>query len=187
MKLIVGLGNPEKKYDLTRHNAGFMALDYFSIEENIDFKLDNKLKGFIGQKNINGEKVIILKPITYMNLSGDSIRLVLDYYKIDIKDMIVLVDDISLDLSKIRIREKGSSGGHNGLKSIEANLSTNQYNRVRIGVGNNTLYDLKDYVLSKFNNEEKPILIETIKKIYEILKLFIKNTDLRTIMNKYNQ
>lgn len=187
MKLIVGLGNPEKKYDLTRHNAGFMALDYFAIQENIDFKLDNRLKGFIGQKQINGEKVIILKPITYMNLSGESIRPVLEYYKIDIKDMIVLVDDISIDFSKIRIREKGSAGGHNGLKSIENNLKTQDYIRVKIGVGNNNLYDLKDYVLSKFSEEEKPILIETIKKVYEILKLFINNTPIRDIMNKYSK
>ena len=134
MYLVVGLGNPGKEYEGTRHNIGFEAIDYLSDKYNIELNRE-KFKGVFGEGFIKGKKVILLKPTTYMNLSGDSIREVANFYKLSNEEIIVLYDDISLAVGRLRIREKGSHGGHNGIKSIIANLSTDVFPRVKIGVG----------------------------------------------------
>ena len=133
MKLIVGLGNPGKQFDRTRHNIGFEVLDYMS--EYFQIPLDkSKFKGIYGVGIIAGEKVILLKPLTYMNLSGESIRPIMDYYNIGIEGLVVIYDDLDLPVGKIRLRQKGSSGGHNGIKSTIQHVGTEKFNRIRVGI-----------------------------------------------------
>ena len=153
MFLIVGLGNPGREYDGTRHNIGFEAIDYISSKNNIDIN-KSKFKVMFGEGFIKGQKVILLKPTTYMNLSGESIREVINFYKIDNNKIIVIYDDISLEIGKLRIREKGSAGGHNGIKSIIANMGTDVFPRIKIGVGQ-PKGDLVSHVLGRFNKDEE--------------------------------
>ena len=161
MFLIVGLGNPGREYDGTRHNIGFEAIDYISSKNNIDIN-KSKFKGMFGEGFIKGQKVILLKPTTYMNLSGESIREVINFYKIDNNKIIVIYDDISLEIGKLRIREKGSAGGHNGIKSIIANMGTDVFPRIKIGVGQ-PKGDLVSHVLGRFNKDEEEDLKEVIE------------------------
>ena len=135
MKLIVGLGNPGSQYENTRHNAGFIAIDEFAKRHNLEFSLEPKLKGAIAKAQIDGEKVFLLKPMTYMNLSGESVIAVLNYYKIEVEDMIVISDDLDSPLGRIRLRDHGSSGGHNGHKNIVNHIHTETYKRIKIGIG----------------------------------------------------
>ena len=147
MKIIVGLGNPTKEYAGTRHNVGFSVIYNISDAYNIPVET-KKHKALIGKGIIEGEKVILAMPQTYMNLSGESVRELMDYYKCDLSDLIVIYDDISLDVGQLRIRKKGSAGGHNGIKNIIANLGTDVFPRIKIGVGEKPKkYDLADYVL----------------------------------------
>ena len=183
MFLIVGLGNPGKEYAGTRHNIGFEAVDYIADKYNIELNRI-KFKGIFGEGMINGKKVILLKPTTYMNLSGESIREVVNFYKISNEDIIVIYDDISLEVGRLRIREKGSHGGHNGIKSIIANLSTDVFPRVKIGVGA-PKGDLVSHVLGKFSNSEVEMLRESIKATEEAVATIIKS-DAKEAMNKYN-
>lgn len=183
MKLIVGLGNPGKEYENTRHNTGFMALDYFANKNNLTFKLETKLEGLISSTNINGEKVYLLKPVTYMNLSGNSISKVLNYYKIDVKDMLVIHDDLDLDVGVIRVRNHGSAGGHNGLKSIISHIGEN-FNRCKIGISKSN--DTIAHVLGKFSKEEMASINLAIEKVNDLISDFINNKTLDVIMNKYN-
>ena len=183
MFLIVGLGNPGIKYENTRHNIGFKVIDNIAKEYNIEINRQ-KFKGVYGEGFINGEKVILLKPTTYMNLSGESIREVVDFYKLTCEDIVVIYDDISLDVGRLRIREKGSAGGHNGIKSIIAHLGTDVFPRIKVGVGQPNV-DLVNYVLGKFTDEEMEVLSESIdastKAVSEIIKY-----DVNTAMNKFN-
>lgn len=184
MKLIVGLGNPGKEYVNTRHNAGFHAIDEVAKCLNVEIK-EKQHRALIAKTTFLNEKVILCKPQTYMNLSGESIRLILDFYKIAISDVLIIYDDISLDLGMLRIRQKGSAGGHNGIKSIIAHLKTNEFARIKIGVGENSkTQDLKNYVLSKFSKSENEILSKVYSDTFEIVKLFF--TDLNKAMNIYN-
>jgi len=183
MFLIVGLGNPGKEYDGTRHNIGFAAIDYIADKYNIELNRV-KFKGVFGEGFIDNKKVILLKPTTYMNLSGESIREVINFYKISNEEIIVLYDDISLEVGRLRIREKGSHGGHNGIKSIIANLGTDVFPRVKIGVGA-PKGNLVSHVLGKFDNEEVEILKETIKASSEATSIIIKS-DVKSAMNKLN-
>ena len=171
MYLVVGLGNPGKEYEGTRHNIGFEAIDYLSDKYNIELNRE-KFKGVFGEGFIKGKKVILLKPTTYMNLSGDSIREVANFYKLSNEEIIVLYDDISLAVGRLRIREKGSHGGHNGIKSIIANLSTDVFPRVKIGVGA-PKGDSVSHVLGKFSKDENEILFNSIN-IPEIISLILK-------------
>ena len=172
MFLIVGLGNPGIQYENTRHNIGFKVIDNIAKEYNIEINRQ-KFKGVYGEGFINGEKVILLKPTTYMNLSGESIREVVDFYKLTCEDIVVIYDDISLDVGRLRIREKGSAGGHNGIKSIIAHLGTDVFPRIKVGVGQPNV-DLVNYVLGKFTDEEMEVLSESIdastKAVSEIIK-----------------
>ena len=184
MKLIVGLGNPGKEYENTKHNMGFMAIDEIAKSNNI--KIDkNKFNGLYGEFNYNGEKIMLLKPQMYINLSGDVIRKYVEFYKIDLNDLLIISDDLDMDLGKLKIKYKGSSGGHNGLKNIEANLKTKEYRRVKIGISNNKKIDTKDYVLSKFNKEEANIVDNTISKFPTIFEDYM-NMSFDNLMNKYN-
>ena len=184
MKLIVGLGNPGKEYENTRHNIGFMALDKLSQSLNINID-KNKFDGLYGEKIINDEKILFLKPQTYMNLSGEVVRKYVDFFKIKIEDILIINDDLDLPLGKIKIKFQGSCGGHNGLRNIEQHLSTDKYKRIKIGISNNKLFDTKDYVLSKFNKEELEILNKTIDIIPQIFDDYI-NYSFDKVMSKYN-
>ncbi|WP_195989012.1 aminoacyl-tRNA hydrolase [Clostridium sp. D53t1_180928_C8] len=183
MFLIVGLGNPGKEYDGTRHNIGFAAVDYIADKYNIELNRI-KFKGVFGEGFIEGKKVILLKPTTYMNLSGESIREVINFYKISNEEVIVMYDDISLEVGRLRIREKGSHGGHNGIKSIIANLGTDVFPRIKIGVGA-PKGNLVSHVLGKFSEDEIEVLRETIKASADAVSIMMKS-DTKEAMNKLN-
>lgn len=183
MFLIVGLGNPGIQYENTRHNIGFNVIDNISKEYNIQINRE-KFKGVYGEGFIANEKVILLKPTTYMNLSGESIREVVDFYKLTNEQIIVVYDDISLDVGRLRLREKGSAGGHNGIKSIIANLGTDIFPRIKVGVGQPNV-DLVKYVLGKFTKEEMDILKYSIDASTKAVEEIIKS-DVKQAMNKYN-
>lgn len=183
MFLIVGLGNPEEKYNNTRHNIGFEAIDYIASKYNIDINR-KKFKGTCGEGFIGTEKVILIKPTTYMNLSGECLREVLDFYKLTNEDILVIYDDISLDVGRLRIRPKGSAGGHNGIKSIISHLGTDEFARIKIGVGQ-PKGDLVNHVLGKFSKEEKEVLDESLEATNLAANEIIKE-DTQSAMNKYN-
>lgn len=184
MKLIVGLGNPDKKYLKTRHNVGFMAVDLFAKQENLNFKFDSKFSGFIAEYNNGNTKTIILKPTTYMNLSGNSVIKVINYYKIKPENVLVIYDDVDVDLGKLRLRLTGSSGGHKGMQDIINHLNTKEIKRVRVGIGKDE--QMIDYVLSKFSKKEKKILDPVLDQVVEVISMFIRNEDFSLIMNRFN-
>lgn len=184
MKLVVGLGNPGKEYEKTRHNVGFMVLDALASHYNFSFT-KNKFQGLYGETIINNEKVIFLKPQKYMNLSGEVIKSFLSFYKIDICDLLLFHDDLDLPCGKIRIKQKGSSGGHNGLKDIEKNIGTQEYNRVKIGIANNKDIDTKDYVLGNFSKDEMENINNSVKTSVKIFEDFLTNK-IEYLMRKYN-
>lgn len=183
MFLIVGLGNPGNEYENTRHNIGFKVIDNIASEYNIDINRQ-KFKGMCGEGFIENTKVILLKPTTYMNLSGESIREVVDFYKLSNKEVIVIYDDISLNVGRLRIRDKGSAGGHNGIKSIIAHLGTDVFPRIKVGVGQPNV-DLVKYVLGNFTKEEMEVLSESIDASTKAVMEMIKN-DTTAAMNKFN-
>lgn len=185
MKLIIGLGNPGKEYENTRHNVGFKTIDIILNKYNISLN-KNKFNADYYQGNINNEKVIILKPLTYMNLSGEAIIQFINYFKIAIKDIIIIYDDMQINLGDIRVRAKGSSGGQNGMNNIIKHLHSNEFARIRIGIGKNDNYNMKDFVLSKFNKEEEDILNNALKKAADAAISFINN-DINNVMNQYNK
>lgn len=186
MKIIAGLGNPGKRYDNTRHNIGFAILDYLAFHLGIRIE-ERKHRALLGKGILEGEKIILLKPQTYMNLSGESIRAALDYYKLKISDLIIIFDDISLEPGDIRIRSKGSAGGHNGVKSIISHLSSQDFARIKVGVGEKPKnYDLTDYVLGHFSAGEQKLLEQATLDSIEALKLMIKG-DIEQAMNQFNR
>lgn len=156
MKLIIGLGNIGDKYCFTKHNAGFMVLDKWALDKNLSFKQESKLKCFMTRFRFNDEDIIIVKPTTYMNLSGESVRAIMDYYKIDIENVLVIYDDIALDLGKIRFRANGSDGGHNGIKSIIQHTGTKNFDRLKVGIGPQPNIPSENYVLQNFPKEQHP-------------------------------
>lgn len=187
MYIIVGLGNPGKDYENTRHNIGFMVIDEAAGKYNISVS-EKKHKAIIGKGYIGGQKVILVKPQTYMNLSGESVRDIIDYYKIEEKtELIVISDDISLDVGQLRIRKKGSAGGHNGLKNIILHLGHDEFQRIRMGVGEKPSgYDLADYVLGHFSGEEKAQIADAVKKAAEALEVIITEGP-DAAMNQFNK
>ena len=185
MKLIVGLGNPGKEYEKTRHNIGFMTIDKFASKLGVEINKD-KFNGLYCDTMINGEKVILLKPQSYINLSGEVIRKYVDFFKINIEDILIIHDDLDLPVGTYRVKQQGSSGGHNGLKNIELHLGTQEYKRIKIGISNNKLMDTKDYVLGKLSKEET----EEIEKVKDIVLDIIDDyfkLDFNSLMNKYNR
>ncbi|MCI5623445.1 aminoacyl-tRNA hydrolase [Anaerostipes sp. 494a] len=186
MKVIVGLGNPGKKYENTRHNIGFAALDYIADKEGININT-GKHKALVGSGYMGGEKVLLVKPQTFMNLSGESLRPIMDFYKLDPEDFLVIFDDIDLDVGRLRIRKKGSAGGHNGIKSIISHLGSMEFPRVKIGVGAKPKgYDLADYVLGHFGKEDQAILSERFEDVYDAVKLIVED-NITEAMNRHNK
>lgn len=185
MYLIAGLGNPTREYDKTRHNVGFSVIDVLADKYNIDVS-DRKHKALCGRGVIEGEKVLLVKPQTFMNLSGESIREAVDYYKIDPEDIIVIYDDISLEPGQLRIRLKGSAGGHNGIKNIIAHLGTQEFPRIKVGVGAKPpKMDLADYVLSRFGAEEQKMMDEAFGEAAEAAVMMM-TAGAERAMNHYN-
>ena len=185
MYLIVGLGNPGKQYENTRHNVGFDAVDLLVDEYRVPSS-GKQHKAMYGKGVIAGQKVILAKPLTYMNLSGESVRALVDYYKIDPEDIIVIYDDISLEPGQLRIRLKGSAGGHNGIKNIIAHLGTQEFPRIKVGVGAKPpKMDLADYVLSRFGAEEQKIMDEAFGEAAEAAVMMM-TTGAERAMNHYN-
>ncbi len=181
MKLITGLGNIGEKYCFTRHNAGFMVLDKWALDNNVSFKEDKKLKCFITKLGEN----ILIKPTTFMNLSGEAVRAVMDYYKIDVKDILIVYDDIALDLGRIRFRANGSDGGHNGIKSIIKHVGTKEFDRLKIGIGPQPNIPSENYVLQNFPKDKLPELKEVIKRADEAIEFYLDN-GIQKAQNQYN-
>lgn len=186
MKLIVGLGNPGKQYEKTRHNIGFEVID--TLSERLQIPLDqSKHKGLYGMGFVNGEKVFLLKPLTYMNLSGESVRPVMEYYQIELEDIIVIYDDLDLPVGRIRLRQKGSAGGHNGIKSIIAHVGSQQFNRIRVGINRpSNGQPITDYVLGKFTKDEQELIEEVVQKCAKACEAAIEKPFL-DVMNEFNQ
>lgn len=187
MFIIAGLGNPDKQYEGTRHNVGFDVID--RIAEKYNISVDTKKhRALIGKGVIEGQKVILAKPQTYMNLSGESIRSLLDYYKVDEEqELLVIYDDISLDVGQLRIREKGSAGGHNGIKNIISHLGGQVFPRIKVGVGEKPKgYDLADYVLGHFSKAEREIMDEGYDRAVRAAELIISG-QIDEAMNEYNR
>lgn len=186
MKLIVGLGNPGKQYANTRHNVGFEVISELSNRLNIPLD-QTKFHGVYGIGHYKGEKVILLKPLTYMNLSGESIGAVMDYYDIDLENLLVIYDDLDLPVGKIRLRQKGSAGGHNGIKSTVAHMGSQQFNRIRIGIDRPLNgRSVPDYVLGNFHKEEQPIVLEAVRRSAEACEAWLERPFLQ-VMNEFNQ
>ena len=184
--IIVGLGNPGKKYETTHHNVGFMAID--KIAEHLNVKFNKKgcqaEYGFFSQ---NGEMIVLAKPQTYMNLSGESVKSLLAYFKEDPKNLVIIYDDIELPLGALRVRKEGSGGTHNGMKNIIAEVGTKEIPRIRIGLGVDKSVDLKDYVLSPISKADMEIVNGVIDKIIDGLDGYIKDRDIEKLMQKCNQ
>ena len=184
MKMIVGLGNPGKEYENTRHNMGFIVIDNFA--KTLGVSIDkNKFNSLYNDVFVEGEKVLLVKPLSYMNLSGEVVQSFANYYDIDYSDILVISDDLDLDFLDYRLRLFGSSGGHNGLKDIERCLGTNRFRRFRIGISNNKDIDTKDYVLGKFSKGDIDSINRFLPKTVDILNDYIA-MDFEKVMSKYN-
>lgn len=153
MKLIIGLGNPGKEYEKTRHNTGFMVIDQVAKHLNVAIE-QNKFKGLYTKLKYKGEDVILLKPQTFMNLSGESVRAVMDFFKVKQEDILVIYDDMDMPVGKLRLRQSGSAGGHNGIKNIILHTGSQNFNRIRVGIGRHPYMKVVDYVLSRFTDDE---------------------------------
>ena len=185
MKLVVGIGNPGKEYEHTRHNIGFDTIDMLVDKLNITTSKE-KFNGVYFETVINGEKVLLLKPQCYVNLSGTVVRKFVDYFKIDINDILIIVDDLDQKIGNYKLKSNSSPGGHNGLKNIEQNLGTKDYKRLKIGIDNGNKDNVIDYVLGRFNKEERKIIDNIIKIGTDVIIDFV-NTDFNKLMTKYNK
>ena len=184
MKLIVGLGNPGKEYEKTRHNTGFLLIDRFC--EKLNISLDKKkCQAVYGIYFHNGEKIIVAKPQTYMNCSGSSVLSLMNFYGIDVEDLIVVHDDLDLPVGKLRLRQKGSAGGQKGMNDIIEKLGTQEINRIRVGISNDKNRDTKDYVLGKFSKEEMDIMKDSFDKGAEAL-IYSLDHDFDEVMSRFN-
>jgi len=184
MKLIVGLGNPGREYEDTRHNIGYMVVDNFVKVNNLG-TFTEKFNGLILKTLYNDEQIIIVKPLSFMNLSGDVVRKVVDYYKIDINDILIIHDDLDMPVGKIKLKVGGSSGGHNGIKDIANKLGNENFKHLKIGIANNKNMDTKDYVLGKFKDYDKKEIISAVLRTNDILKDYLKY-DFNDLMSRYN-
>ena len=185
MKLVVGLGNKGREYENTRHNMGFMLIDRYLQYKNITDKFKEKFNAIYIETTINNEKVIFIKPMTYMNNSGIAVRSFVDFYKLNSEDILVISDDLDLDLGKFRLRRNGSSGGHNGLKSIISHLGTDNFKRLRIGISNDK-DDVINYVLSKFSKKELNEIDTMFDTLVDVLDDYFL-MDFTSLMSKYNR
>ena len=186
MILIVGLGNPGREYANTRHNIGFRVIDKLSQLYNIPLN-QKKHKALLGSGYIEGQKVLLAQPQTYMNLSGESVREIADFYKLTPEEILVIFDDISLPVGQLRLRKKGSAGGHNGIKNIIAHLNSQDFPRIKVGVGEKPQgWDLKDHVLGAFSKEDTPFVEESIAHAADACKMILTD-DIESAMNIYNK
>lgn len=185
MKLIVALGNIGDKYCFTRHNAGFMTVDFWATNSNFSFREESKLKCLFTKIKFNNEDIIIIKPTTFMNLSGEAVSLVMNYYKIKVEDILVIYDDLSLELGKLRFRANGSDGGHNGIKSVIQHIGTNKFDRLKFGIGPQPPIPSEAFVLQNFSKEQEPLLKDTLKLANEAVQFYLENGIQKT-QNKFN-
>ncbi len=184
MYIIVGLGNPGKKYENTRHNMGFLTVDL--LAENHDIKINKiKFKALVGEGKIAGQKVVLVKPQTYMNLSGESVRQVVDFYKIDSQNLIVIYDDIDIPTGSVRVRKKGSSGTHNGMRNILYQIQTEDFPRIRVGIGSGKKENLINYVTGGFTKEEKTLLEDAVTSAAAAASCIVEK-GIEKAMNEYN-
>ena len=185
MYIIAGLGNPTREYEKTRHNVGFEVIDVLADMLGTTVE-EKKFKGLYGRGIIGGEKVLLLKPQTFMNLSGESVKAAADFYKVDHEHIIIIYDDISLDVGQLRIRKKGSAGGHNGIKNIIAHLGTQEFPRIKVGVGDKPKkMDLADYVLSRFSKEDRAAMEDAFKEAAKAVEVMITE-GMDIAMNQFN-
>lgn len=187
MKVIVGLGNPGKDYEKTRHNAGFMAIDTFAEKYHLEFKLEPKLKGMVATINIEGKKALLVKPMTYMNLSGECVRAVVNYYKVDLNDLLIISDDLDSHTGRVRVRANGSAGGHNGHKSIIQALGTEEYKRIKIGIDRSNVIPVIDWVLQHFKEEELSKLSHSFERTTSAIFDFIQDIPFNKIASLYSE
>lgn len=184
MKLIVGLGNPGKEYAGTRHNCGFMVIDRLASKLNVDVD-QNKFKGLYAKVKYHGEDIILLKPQTYMNLSGESVNAVMNFFKIDKDDLLVIYDDLDMPVGKLRLRKTGSAGGHNGIKNIIAHLNSQDFKRIRVGIDRHKYMNVADYVLSRFSKVESEAIEQGIENAANAVLDYLDN-GFNHAMNYYN-
>lgn len=185
MKLVIGLGNPGKEYENTRHNVGFMVVDNYILKKNIIDNWKLKFNGKYLETNIKGEKVIFVKPQLYMNLSGEVVSQFVNFYKLDLTDILVISDDLDLLTGNYKLRLKGSCGGHNGLRDIERCLGTDEYKRLKIGISKDKSIDIKDYVLGKISKDDIKLYSDLFDELVNVIDDFL-SIDFRELMNKYN-
>lgn len=184
MKIIVGLGNPGKEYERTRHNTGFMVLDRLSEKLNIEIS-QSKFKGLYGKGKYKGEDVLLLKPQTYMNLSGESLRAVMDFFKVDLEDVLVVYDDLDMPVGKLRLRQSGSAGGHNGIKNIILHTGSQNFNRIRVGIDRSKYIKVVDWVLSRFSKEEEAAIEQGVENASEAVIDYLEH-GFNHAMNRFN-
>ena len=184
MILIVGLGNPGKEYEGTRHNCGFMVIDELAKRFNVEVN-QNKFKGLYTKFKYHGEDVVLLKPQTYMNLSGESVAAIMQFFKIKREDILVIYDDLDMPVGKLRLRRSGSAGGHNGIKNIIAHLDSQNFNRIRVGIDRHKYMKVVDYVLSRFSNSELEAINQGIDNAVDAIVDYLDH-DFDYIMNHYN-
>lgn len=186
MKLFVGLGNPGKKYEATRHNVGFMVIDDLAKKWDVSMSEEKKFKGVVGSTHVNGEKVLLLKPMTYMNLSGESVQAVMDFYDLHNEDVIVIYDDLDMEVGKVRGREKGSAGGHNGIKSMILHLAGEDFKRFKIGIGKSPYGKTTDHVLGRFTSDEMDYVGPAIAKVVRACDQSLEMTFLKAVSGLNN-
>lgn len=187
VKMIVGLGNPGSKYEKTKHNIGFMAIDNIVKNLDVTFTDDKNVKAQIGSTFINHEKVYFVKPTTFMNNSGIAVKALLTYYNIDITDLIVIYDDLDMEVSKLRLRSKGSAGGHNGIKSIIAHIGTQEFNRIKVGIGRPLKgMTVINHVMGQFNTEDNIAISLTLDRVVNAVKFYLQENDFEKTMQKFN-
>ena len=186
-KLIVGLGNPGDKYFETKHNVGFMLVDQMAKSLNLTFSHDKIFQADIASTFLNGEKVYFVKPTTFMNESGKAVHALLTYYGLDIEDLLVIYDDLDMEVGKLRFRQKGSAGGHNGIKSIIAETGTQEFDRIKIGIGRPQKgMTVVNHVLGKFSEDDYAMILLTLDKAETALHHYLKTNDFEDTMRRYN-
>lgn len=185
MKMIVGLGNPGKKYENTKHNVGFMVVDQLAKEHGAVFK-KNTFEAEVADYFVNGEKILLVKPLTFMNESGRAVGPLMTYFGIYLEELVVIADDLDMELGKLRLRQKGSAGGHNGLKSIISHIGTQEFNRIKIGIGRPNGKTVVNHVLSTFGKEEMPVIANSVARATEAVDDYVSGNDFLQTMNRFN-
>lgn len=185
MKMIVGLGNPGKKYENTKHNAGFMVVERLAAEHGAVFK-KNTFEAEVADYFVNGEKILLVKPMTFMNESGRAVGPLMTYFGVQLEELVVIADDLDMELGKLRLRQKGSAGGHNGLKSIISHIGTQEFNRIKIGIGRPNGKTVVNHVLSSFDKDESAVIADSVARAGEAVDDFVSGNDFLQTMNRFN-